>query len=205
MALKEIVEQTVAGLGYDLVEVERSAGGLLRVTIDLPWQPSQRATSVVEQFVTVEDCEKVTRQLQFALEVDAVDYRRLEVSSPGIDRPLRHAQDFERFAGQVVDITLKAPLGAAAGGLVSANRKKFRGVLERVAQEGVTNGWQIVWRDEPVVKPGVRVSKKRPPAPLQVLGFTFEELKEARLAPIVSFKGRSKDPASRVEPGMDLN
>lgn len=205
MALKDIVEQTVAGLGYDLVEIERSAGGLLRVTIDLPWQSSQGAAPVAEQFVAVEDCEKVTRQLQFALEVDAIDYHRLEVSSPGIDRPLRHAQDFERFAGQVVDITLKAPLGAAAGGLVSANRKKFRGVLERVAQEGVASGWQIVWRDEPVVKPGVRVSKKRPLPPLQVLGFTLEELKEARLAPIVSFKGRSKALAAQVEPGMDLN
>lgn len=205
MALKEIVEQTVAGLGYDLVEIERSAGGLLRVTIDLPWLPSMNAEPVAEQFVTVEDCEKVTRQLQFALEVDAIEYRRLEVSSPGIDRPLRHAQDFERFVGQVVDITLKAPLGAAAGGLVSANRKKFRGVLERVEHEGAASAWQIVWRDEPVVKPGVKVSKKRPLPPLQALGFTFEELKEARLAPIVSFKGRSKALTPGVEPDMNLN
>ncbi|HEY5580233.1 MAG TPA: ribosome maturation factor RimP, partial [Rhodoferax sp.] len=99
MALKEIVEQTVAGLGYDLVEIERSAGGLLRITIDLPWTPGT-AGSEAEQFVTVEDCEKVTRQLLFALEVDGVDYKRLEVSSPGIDRPLRHEKDFERFVGQ---------------------------------------------------------------------------------------------------------
>ena len=99
MALKEIVEQTVAGLGYDLVESERSAAGLLRITIDHPWLPNADG-SVVEQFVTVEDCEKVTRQLLFALEVDGVDYKRLEVSSPGIDRPLRHEKDFERFVGQ---------------------------------------------------------------------------------------------------------
>ena len=92
MALKDIVEQTVAGLGYDLVEIDRSAGGLLRITIDLPWLPPVAGVPVAlaEQFVTVEDCEKVTRQLQYALEVDEVDYKRLEVSSPGIDRPLRH-------------------------------------------------------------------------------------------------------------------
>ncbi|WP_234637590.1 ribosome maturation factor RimP [Delftia tsuruhatensis] len=191
MALQQIVEQTVTGLGYDLVEIERSAGGLLRVTIDLPWQPPVEGEPVLpEQFVTVEDCEKVTRQLQFALEVDGVDYTRLEVSSPGIDRPLRHEQDFIRFTGEVIDLTLKEPMGAAAGGQVSANRKKFRGTLER-AEDG---GWQIVWSDEPPVKPGQRVSKKRVPAPLQALGFTLEELREARLAPLVDFKGRSAKP-----------
>lgn len=200
MALKEIVEQTVLGLGYDLVEIERSAGGLLRVTIDLPWHPAaiDAASAVAEeQFVTVEDCEKVTRQLQFALEVDGVEYRRLEVSSPGIDRPLRHQQDFERFVGHVIDITLKAPMGAAAAGQVSANRKKFRGTLERVeapaGDVAAEPGWQIVWRDEPEVKPGQKVSKKRVPAPLQALGFVLSELKDARLAPIVNFKGRQAD------------
>ena len=183
MALQQIALETVSGLGYDLVEIERSAGGLLRITIDLPWTPEAAA----EQFVTVEDCEKVTRQLQFALEVDGVEYNRLEVSSPGIDRPLRHEQDFVRFAGALIDITLKAPIGEAASGLVNANRKKFRGTLER---DAAGTGWQIVWSDEPEVKPGARVSKKRVPAPVQALGFTLDELREARLAPVVDFKGR---------------
>jgi ribosome maturation factor RimP len=181
LALQDIVAQTVTGLGYELVELERSAGGTLRVTIDLAWEPGR------EQAVTVEDCEKVTRQLQFALEVEAIDYKRLEVSSPGIDRPLRHERDFERFAGEQVDITLKAPMGAAAGGQVAANRKKFRGTLERAPQ-----GWQLVWSDEPAPLPGQKVSKKKVPAPQQVLGFTLDELKEARLAPIVDFKGRRR-------------
>ena len=153
VALQQTVEQTVAGLGYDLVEIERSAGGLLRVTIDLPWSgPNSEAAAAAgapEPFVTVEDCEKVTRQLQFALEVDGADYKRLEVSSPGIDRPLRNEQDFERFAGEVIDITLKAPMGAAAAGQVAANRKKFRGTLERVAGADGSQGWQIVWSQEP--------------------------------------------------------
>ncbi|MBI2770726.1 MAG: ribosome maturation factor RimP [Burkholderiales bacterium] len=182
MALQDIVEQTVTGLGYELVEIERSAGGLLRITIDLPWNAAD------PQSVNVEDCEKVTRQLQFALEVEAIEYSRLEVSSPGIDRPLRGEKDFGRFTGQVVDITLKAPMGAAAGGQVSATRKKFRGTLERTE----AGGWQIVWSDAPAAKPGQKVSAKRAPAPLQALGFTLDELREARLAPIVDFKGRKQ-------------
>jgi len=191
VALQEIVQQTVTGLGYDLVEIERSAGGLLRITIDLPWAQPPAGSPGVEQFVNVEDCEKVNRQLQFALEVDGVEYKRLEVSSPGIDRPLRHVLDFERFVGHMVDITLKAPMGAAAAGQVSANRKKFRGTLEKVMAAEGANGWQIVWSDAPAVKPGQKVSKKRVPPPVQALGFVLEELREARLAPIVSFKGRA--------------
>lgn len=191
MSLQGIAEQTVAALGYDLVELERSAGGTLRVTIDLPWQPGQ-----AERFVTVEDCEKVTRQLQYALEVDGIDYKRLEVSSPGIDRPLRHEADFQRFAGEVVDITLKAPMGSAAAGQVAANRRKFRGRLEAVEQ-----GWQIVWSDEPQPKPGQRRSARREPAPLKVLGFRLDELKEARLAPIVDFKGRPAGSGGRNKDG----
>jgi ribosome maturation factor RimP len=84
----------------------------------------------------------------------------------------------------------------AANGQVSANRKKFRGTLERVEAAEGSVGWQIVWSDEPAAKPGQKISKKRVPAPLQALGFTLDELREARLAPIVSFKGRGNaEPA----------
>ena len=187
MSWQETVAQTVAGLDFDLVDLERSAGGLLRVTIDLPWAPpAEGEAPVADQFVTVEDCEKVTRQLQYVLEVEGLDYRRLEVGSPGIDRPLRNENDFVRFSGHVVDLTLKSPIGAT-GGAVAANRKKFRGSLERAA-DGVN--WQIVWSDEPPTKPGQRVSKKRVPAPLQALTFELADVQQARLAPIVNFKGR---------------
>ena len=201
MALQDIIEQTVKGLSYDLVEVERSAGGLLRVTIDWPWAaPVTPGEPVAEQFINVEDCEKVNRQLQFALEVDGAPYSRMEVSSPGIDRLLRGERDFERFAGHVVDIVLKAPIGAAATGQVHANRKKFRGTLQRAATPagtGTGQGWQIAWTDEPPRKPGARVSAKKQAAQTQVLGFGLDELREARLAPIVSFKGRGAGNASR--------
>ena len=103
MAVQEIVEQTVAGLGYDLVEIERSAGGLLRITIDLPWSPPVTAAGaaagtvpdtvtgpvtdavaglVPQQFVNVEDCEKVTRQLVFALEVMGLSTSGLRCPRP---------------------------------------------------------------------------------------------------------------------------
>lgn len=191
MALQELVEQTVTGLGYELVEIDRLAGGLLRITIDLPWTPEAPVGLAQPQAITVEDCEKVTRQLQFSLEVDGIEYSRLEVSSPGIDRLLRGERDFERFAGSEVDITLKLPVGAAAQGQVNANRKKFRGTLERaVAVDGTVSGWQIVWSEAAKVKPGQRVSKHRVAAPLQSLGFVLDEVREARLAPIVNFKGR---------------
>ena len=187
----DTIAQTVTGLGYDLVDVERTKGGLLRVTIDFPYAPG------TEQFINAEDCEKITRQLVFVLEVEGASYSRLEVSSPGIDRPLKVEKDFERFVGELIDLTLKAPVGvAAAGSTVSANQKKFRGKLEKVPA-----GWQVVWSDEPEAKPGQKISKKRIPAPLQALGFTLDEIAQARLAPVVDFKGRKpKQPVSAAPP-----
>ena len=191
MSWQDTVAQTVTGLGFDLVDLERSAGGLLRVTIDLPWQPPEAGQPAApERFVTVEDCEKITRQLHYLLEVEGLEYRRLEVGSPGIDRPLRHEVDFIRFEGHMVDLTLKAPIGVTDS-TVAANRKKFRGTLERAA-DGVM--WQVVWSDVPEPKPGQRVSKKRVPAPLQALTFALDDIQQARLAPIVNFKGRQSAP-----------
>jgi ribosome maturation factor RimP len=134
--------------------------------------------------------------LQYVLEVENVDYKRLEVASPGIDRPLLNEADFERFSGEIVDLTLKVAIGSDVaaqgvingGGAVNANRKKFRGILGKSAQ-GL---WQIELENEAAkpLKPGAKVSKKRLEAPATVMGFTLHELKEARLAPIVDFKGR---------------
>lgn len=208
MALQETIEQTVTGLGYDLVDVERIGGGLLRVTIDMPYTPE--VVGFVEQHINAEDCEKVTRQLQFVLEVEGAQYTRLEVSSPGIDRPLRHEKDFERFAGELIDITLKAPIGSAAsaGSTVAASRKKFRGSLERPQAaspaDAAAAGWQIVWSDEPAVKPGQKISKNRIPAPLQALGFTLDEIAQARLAPVVDFKGRKPKSLPSADDATDV-
>jgi ribosome maturation factor RimP len=125
----DAVERTVTALGYDLVDSERAAGGLLRVYIDRV--PGRAYETGVGEFVTVDDCEKVTRQLQHVLEVEGAAYERLEVSSPGLDRPLKREADFERFAGENVALTLKMPF---------KGRKKFQGELQRAEQ----GGWRLV-------------------------------------------------------------
>ena len=165
---QQAIATTVAGLGYDLVDVERAQRGLLRVTIDrLPGRSYTvgRGLNAVQddgEFITVDDCEAVTRQLQYALEVEGLDYARLEVSSPGLDRPLKRESDYQRFAGLAVSITLKQPF---------EGRKSWQGVL--VAAEG--GGWQLIFKNGKTE---------------QVLGFTLQEVREARLVPVVDFKGR---------------
>lgn len=197
MTWQQVVARTVSGLGYELVDLERSAGGLLRVTIDWPWVPGQD-----ERAITVDDCERVTRQLQVVLEVEGVDYRRLEVGSPGIDRPLRQPRDYERFEGEVVEVTLRAPIGAAGAGVAAPARRRFRGVLRRGAVEGA---WQLeLLPEEPPVRSGARrapaararAAAAQDGATVPVLGFTLEEVREARLAPLVDFSGRR--PAGRA-------
>jgi len=152
------VDRTVSGLGYELVDLERSGGGLLRVFIDrLAGRPYPDGGDAV----TVEDCEAVTRQLQYVLEVENFDYARLEVSSPGLDRPLKKPQDYARFAGSEVELTLRMPVDG---------RKKFRGQL---LAEG--DGWRVVFND----------GKGD-----QALDFTLDEVRETRLVPVLDFKGR---------------
>ena len=135
MSWQSVVESSVSGLGYELVEVERTGRGLVRVTID------RIARDPRGEFIVVEDCERVTRQLQHVLEVEGLAYERLEVSSPGLDRPLRKEADFRRFAGADVALTLKAPF---------QGRKRFQGrLLEPDAPEGEEAAWRLLLAAEP--------------------------------------------------------
>jgi ribosome maturation factor RimP len=169
---QQAIDRAVGALGYELVDAERSAGGLLRVYIDR--LPGRAYDTGAGDAVTVEDCERVTRQLQYALEVDGVDYARLEVSSPGLDRPLRKPADWDRFAGSEVDLTLRAPF---------QGRKHWRGVLQpRDA------GWRLV------VPPPT--GKAAADAAGQALDFELSEVREARLVPQLDFKGRRARPAA---------
>ncbi len=162
-ASQACIERTVVGLGFDLVDVERSARGLLRVFIDrVPGHAYPEAQGVGE-FVTVDDCEVVTRQLQYVLEVEGVAYERLEVSSPGLDRPLKKAADFERFCGLAIELTLKQAF---------QGRKHWRGRLGRGA-----SGYVLALE-------GDRAGSE--------LSFTLDELREARLVPVIDFKGRGR-------------
>jgi ribosome maturation factor RimP len=115
--LEGILEPTLAGMGYELVDAQVSnRGRFLRIFMDKPGG------------ITLDDCASVSRHLSHLLEVEGIDYDRLEVSSPGLDRPLRKAVDFARFAGQKVDVRMRL---ADAGG-----RRRYVGVLRGI--EGTT-------------------------------------------------------------------
>jgi ribosome maturation factor RimP len=112
MDFVELIEKTVTGLGFELVDVERSPGGrVLRVFVDKPDKAGG---------VDVEDCAWVSQQLSRVLAVENVDYDRLEISSPGLDRVLKKPADFARFAGSRINLRLRLAVGG---------RRNFNGVL----------------------------------------------------------------------------
>jgi ribosome maturation factor RimP len=110
------LRDTLGGLGYELVDVETSRGGLLRVFIDSP------------RGITVEDCARVSNHLSRALPAEGIEYERLEVSSPGLDRPLKRVEDYVRFAGQKASVRLKLPRDG---------RRRFEGTLAGVEGDAI--------------------------------------------------------------------
>jgi ribosome maturation factor RimP len=155
--LSALIEKTVIGMGYELVDFEQAARGLVRVYIDV--MPEE------DRAVTVDDCEKVTHQLLHVLTVENASYERLEVSSPGLDRPLKKLSDFVRFAGceAVVKLRMAAP---GAG-----NRKSFEGILHE--PEGDTLKLEFEGNEGPAL-----------------LQFSLAEVDKARLVPKVDFRSR---------------
>jgi ribosome maturation factor RimP len=110
---QELIEKTVTGLGYELVDLEMSPRArVLRVFIDRPEK---------ERGVDIDDCVAVSNQLSRVLTVENIDYDRLEVSSPGLDRPLKKPADYERFAGSEIHLKLRIPFNG---------RRNFNGVLQ---------------------------------------------------------------------------
>ena len=156
----DLIAKTVGGLGYDLVDVERGERGVLRVFIDFP-----AAVAEEKGLITVEDCATVSHQLSHVFTVENVDYERLEISSPGLDRPVRTLADFERFAGHECTVKLRVAMPG------SANRKTYTGIL--VAPEGDKIGLEFEGKDGPAL-----------------LEFTLAELDKARLVPQVDFRSR---------------
>jgi len=159
LQLLELIETTVVGMGYELVEFEKAARGLLRVYIDFTPENAEQGQ------ITVEDCEKVTHQLLHVLTVENVVYERLEVSSPGLDRPLKKLADYVRFAGKEAIVKLRVPMPGPA------HRKTFQGVLgepdgEKLKIEFETNDG------------------------LAMLDFTLADVDKAHLVPQVDFRSR---------------
>lgn len=157
--LLELIEKTVTGMGYELVDFEQAARGLIRVFIDFAPE------SGVEGSIAIEDCEKVSNQLSHVLLVEGAAYDRLEVSSPGLDRPLKKIADYVRFAGEEAAVKLRMPMPAAA------NRKSFQGIL--LAPEGDKLKLEFEGKDGPAV-----------------LEFALSDVDKARLVPKVDFRSR---------------
>jgi ribosome maturation factor RimP len=117
MQLGDLLESTVPALGYELVDWDQSARSrLVRVFIDKP------------SGVDVEDCARVSNHLTRLFAVEDIDFERLEVSSPGLDRPVKRLADYARFAGQEAQLTLRAPVDGA---------KRIKGILRGTDGEDV--------------------------------------------------------------------
>ena len=114
--LSDRLEPVLAALGYELVLLERAGRGLLRIFIDKPGGS------------TIDDCVAVSNHLSHWFTVENVDYDRLEVSSPGLDRPLVKPQDYVRFAGEWVTLKLRVPMD---------NRRRLVGELAGLDGETV--------------------------------------------------------------------
>ena len=117
LKLSDVLERTLPPLGYELVDWDHSArSGLVRVFIDKPGG------------VDVEDCAQVSTHLTHLLAAEQIDYDRLEVSSPGLDRPLKKAADFARFSGEEVRLTLREAID---------NARRLKGILRGVEGDSV--------------------------------------------------------------------
>jgi ribosome maturation factor RimP len=165
LPLLELIEKTLLGMGYELVDLEQAARGLVRVYIDFAQQDDPGEGEAGRERIAVEDCEKVTHQLLHVFTVENVSYERLEVSSPGLDRPLKKFAHFERFAGHEAMVKLRVPMPGAA------NRKSFQGVLH--APEGDKLKLEFEGNDGPAM-----------------LEFTLADVDKARLVPKVDFRSR---------------
>lgn len=161
--LYALVEQSIVGMGVELVDVERAGRGLLRVTIDR------------EDGVRIEDCENVSRHLSRVFEVENIDYARLEVGSPGTDRPLRRQADFHRFAGERIEIRLREPF---------QGRKAYTGILRAPETQDAAGSGAAVETF------GLEFEENK--GETQVLHFTFDEVERAKLDPVLDFKGKKR-------------
>ena len=154
-----LTNEVLEGTGLELVDIERAPMGLLRITLDRP------------DGVRIEDCEQVSKQLSRVFEVEGIDYQRLEVGSPGTDRPLKKEADFVRFAGERVEIRLRQP---------RENRKVFSGTL-LPADPGVS----------PLVF-GLELEPEGKKSISETISFTFDDIDRAKLDPVLDFKGKKR-------------
>ncbi len=127
MDLMVLLETTLAGMGYELVDMERTGQGrMMRIFIDKPAatggdKPGATGDDKLGG-INLDDCAAVSNHLSRVLTVENVSYERLEISSPGLDRPLKKERDFVRFAGHKVRVKLRVP---------QDGQRNFAGVLRQ--------------------------------------------------------------------------
>jgi len=162
----QVIEAAARGLGLELVDLEQTAGGLLRVYIDL--QDAQ-GVGPGDPAVTVEDCERLSNQLVHELPVEGIHFERLEISSPGLDRRLSRPGHFLRFSGHEIKLKLRQPL---------QGRKNFQGRYQVVDTGAADPSCQMVFEGaggEPME-----------------LNFLVSDVDQARLVPEITFKERRR-------------
>ncbi len=99
MILEELLESTLEGMGYELVGIEQFGHNkLLRIFVDK------------KNGINIDDCVAISNHLNRLLSVENIDYGRLEISSPGLDRLLRKEIDFLRFRGETIKLKLRIPI-----------------------------------------------------------------------------------------------
>lgn len=159
-----LTQQALASLDVEFIDIERGALGLLRVTIDRP------------EGVRIEDCEQVSKHLSRVFEVENIDYRRLEVGSPGVDRPLKTESDYQRFVGERVEVKLREAVD---------NQKVFSGVL--VDLSGLISTAGIEAQSKPF---GIEFEAKK--GEFRQVSFAFSDVERGKLDPVLDFKGKKR-------------
>ena len=137
--LISIIEPVLQAAGFELVDLRfvlEQGGWVLRVQADLPLEQVTDLSEVPSDRVDLEDCEQLSRELSAVLDVEdpIPQAYHLEVSSPGIDRPLRTAAHFTHFAGSEAKIQLAVPLHVEAP---ATERKNFKGTIKGVIDDKV--------------------------------------------------------------------
>ena len=123
--LGELLAMTLPPMGYELVDWEMSRGRMVRVFIDKPAGNEIGNKAGAGAGITVDDCAKVSNHLTRLFVVENIDYERLEVSSPGMDRPLRKLADYARFSGEEAQVHLHE---------VTDGVKRVKGILRGIEQ-----------------------------------------------------------------------
>ena len=175
--LWRLIEPPIEGAGLDLVELEWSRdpeGWVMRVYIDRPQGPTVPGSSADADLLLLhvghEECERVSREISTLLDVSELIRHtyRLEVSSPGIDRPLRRERDFARFAGQQAKIRTSDPvdgrrnfsgvlLGAQDGNArIECDGKSYQLPLTLVVRANLVPDWDAEFQRSKGIQPSVK-------------------------------------------------